>query len=176
MLKIVLVGYMGSGKSTIGTSLAKELNLPFFDLDRLIEQETGHSISEIFALKGEIWFRKKEHEVLTNFLNTHNKFVLSFGGGTPCYANNHKILQHPDIFSVYLKAQISTLIERLKNDASVRPLLQNNIDNLEHYIGQHLFERTYFYHFSKLKVNTDNLTIKNINQTIIDFIIKKTKD
>jgi len=173
MLKIVLVGYMGSGKSLIGSELAKELNVSFFDLDRLIEEEVSLTIPEIFASKGEIWFRKKEHEVLNNFLKNHNEFVLALGGGTPCYANNHSILQQDDITSIYLKAQIPTLISRLQNDSSTRPLLKNNISNLKHFIGQHLFERSYFYNFSKFKVAVDNKSIDQLLKKITDLLLIK---
>src|SRR5690554_7367085 len=105
MHKIILTGYMGSGKTTVGLALAEQLSIPFLDLDEQIENETGLSISEVFEKKGVIWFRKKEHALLKELINKYDRFILSLGGGTPCYANNHLLLKSEGIFSFYLKAR-----------------------------------------------------------------------
>ena len=94
---------MGCGKSVIGAFLAEKLQIPFYDLDQEIEKETQISIAELFQTKGEIYFRKKENEILKTFLAKENDFVLSLGGGTPCYYNNHELLLQEDVFSIYLK-------------------------------------------------------------------------
>ena len=78
-MKIILLGYMGSGKSTIGHHLAKKLYLTFTDLDNHIEKKENKTISEIFNEKGEIYFRKKEHEYLKQFINENDSYVLSLG-------------------------------------------------------------------------------------------------
>ena len=83
-MKIVLIGYMGSGKSAVGKQLASKLQILFKDLDNEIEILEGNSISQIFSDKGEIYFRKKEREILTDILTTEKNLVLATGGGTPC--------------------------------------------------------------------------------------------
>lgn len=173
MKKIILLGYMGAGKSTIGQYLAQKLNISHFDLDTSIEQEVKLSVSEIFAQKGEVFFRKKEHEILHRIINNNDTFVLSMGGGTPCYANNHQILQQEDIVSVYLKAAIQTLAERLEKEKSYRPLLNNDSDDtLETFIAKHLFDRSYFYHQAKYIIPIDGKSV----QEIAELILQKTTD
>lgn len=167
MSKIILAGYMGSGKTTVGLNLSEAISIPFFDLDELICDATELSISQIFTEKGEIWFRKKEHELLNKFIQTHDRFILSLGGGTPCYANNHKILQQNDITSVYLKAKVSTLANRLSSELESRPLLKNITGDLASFIGQHLFERTYYYNFCKYIIPVDERTVSSIVNDII---------
>jgi shikimate kinase len=157
MKKIVLVGYMGSGKTEIGKLLSKKVNLPFYDLDFLIENEFSKTINQIFEEKGEIFFRKKEHEVFANKINTNESFVLSLGGGTPCYANNHEFLKKEDVISVYLKASIPTLKSRLKFNLSNRPLLKDlSEEELTEYIAKHLFDRSFYYNQSKYTITVDD--------------------
>ena len=157
MKKIVLVGYMGSGKTEIGKLLSKKVNLPFYDLDYLIENEFSKTINQIFEEKGEIFFRKKEHEVFANKINTNESFVLSLGGGTPCYANNHEFLKKEDVISVYLKASIPTLKSRLKFNLSNRPLLKDlSEEELTEYIAKHLFDRSFYYNQSKYTITVDD--------------------
>ncbi|WKW46542.1 shikimate kinase [Myroides sp. JBRI-B21084] len=170
MTKIVLVGYMASGKTTIGKQLATLLNVPFIDLDVFIEDKEELSIEQIFKQKGEIYFRKQEHFWLNELLNSNQTFVLSLGGGTPCYANNHLWLQNEGVESFYLKATVSTLVSRLKN--TTRPLLQN-IEDLPNFIGQHVFERSYFYNFAKHTIDCNNKEISLICNEILSIIKKK---
>lgn len=168
MKKIILIGYMGSGKSTIGKLVADSLQLPFIDLDLHIEDITQLTISEIFQDKGEIYFRKLEHTLLKELIEESQSFVLSLGGGTPCYANNHLLLQQPHVKSFYLKANINTLESRLKLEMNHRPLL-NNVTNLKSFIGQHLFERSYFYNYAQHTVFVDNKSPITIAKEIIDL-------
>lgn len=156
MKKIVLLGYMASGKSEIGKLVSKKMNLPFFDLDYLIENELSKSINQIFEEKGEIFFRKKEHEVFVAKINSDESYVLSLGGGTPCYANNHELLKNDGITSIYLKASIATLAERLKRNTTKRPLLQNLSESeLSDYIAKHLFDRSFYYNQAKFTITVD---------------------
>ena len=156
MKKIVLLGYMASGKSEIGKLVSKKMNLPFFDLDYLIENELSKSINQIFEEKGEIFFRKKEHEVFVAKIKTNESYVLSLGGGTPCYANNHELLKNDGITSIYLKASIATLAERLKRNTTKRPLLQNLSESeLSDYIAKHLFDRSFYYNQAKFTITVD---------------------
>lgn len=151
---------MGSGKSVIGKKLSKKLNIEFIDLDHFIELKEGLKISEIFKTKGEVYFRKQENIWFNELLSENKNLIISLGGGTPCYANNHLHLQNNNVLSFYLKASISTLTNRLRLETD-RPLL-NNIDDLHSFIAQHLFERSYFYNFSKYKIDVNTKTVDEI--------------
>jgi len=159
-MKIVLIGYMGSGKSTIGKQLAKLLNVQFKDLDQEIEQIEKQPIKEIFVNKGEIYFRKKEIDVLKTILNENKNIILATGGGTPCFGNTMEYLNSDtEIKTIYLKATISTLVSRLYNERKTRPLISHleSKEELKNFISKHLFERSYFYNLASIKVNTENL-------------------
>ena len=167
MRKIVLVGYMGSGKTKIGQLLAENLDLPFRDLDFLIESELQKSVMEIFSDEGEVFFRKKEHEVFKKMIQDDSSYVLSTGGGTPCYANNHLYLQNEGVSSVYLKASIPVLVARLKNEIANRPLLHNlNDEETFEYIAKHLFDRNYYYSQCKYTISVDDKSPEEIVEEI----------
>ncbi|MCL9771137.1 shikimate kinase [Flavobacterium sp. HXWNR69] len=170
-MKIVLVGYMGCGKSIIGAFLAEKLQLSFYDLDREIEKETQNSISELFQSKGEIYFRKKENEILKALLEKEEDFVLSLGGGTPCYYNNHELLLKEGVFSIYLKASVETLLTRLKQERTQRPLLHNQDEvSLKDFINKHLFDRNFYYHQVSKIVTVDDKSVVQIVDEIIDLL------
>ena len=170
-MKIVLLGYMGCGKSVIGAFLAEKLQIPFYDLDQEIEKETQNSIAELFQIRGEIYFRKKENEVLKKMLDKKNDFVLSLGGGTPCYYNNHELLLQDDIFSIYLKANVDTLVDRLLNEKNQRPLLVNQDEvSLKDFINKHLFDRNFYYHQVSKIVTVDDKSVLQIVDEIIDLL------
>ncbi len=164
---IALLGYMGSGKSSIGAKLASDLGYNFIDLDFYIEQKEGLSISELFKIKGEIYFRKKEHEYLKELYSLKNKLVLATGGGTPCYYGNLDIINSQT--SVYLKLLPKTIANRLFNEKSERPLISHieTAENLLEFIAIHLFERQNFYGKASLIINTDKLTIAEASKAII---------
>jgi len=158
-MKIVLVGYMGCGKSTIGYLLAKKKYMPFIDLDVYIEEKEKATIQTIFKEKGEIYFRKIEHQYLKEILYMKKDIVLSLGGGTPCYANNMNEIEKSEAISVYLKATISTLKERLLKGKKNRPLIAKLEDeNLSEFIAKHVFERSTFYNKATHKINIDGKT------------------
>ncbi len=119
---IILIGYMGSGKSTIGKEAAKLFSMEFLDTDALIKEQEGMTISELFAQKGEAYFRKKETELLQSLKQDSRTMVLATGGGLPMKEENQALLKELGIV-VYLKASIDTLVERLKGDTT-RPLLK----------------------------------------------------
>ncbi len=162
---------MGSGKSTLAKILSQKLNLPAYDLDELIEKDLDQSISSIFEKKGEIFFRKKEHSIFKEMIAKPESFILSLGGGTPCYANNHLLLQDDSVVSIYLKTSIDTLAQRLKNNVSERPLLvQNNEEPLETYIAKQLFDRSYFYYQAKKVITVDNKTIEEVITEVLHYL------
>lgn len=174
--KVILLGYMGSGKSSVGRVLAEKLAMNGFDLDKLIEESQQKTISDIFSEKGEIYFRKIESQILREFLDNQDSFVLALGGGTPCYANNHELLQRDDVISVYLKTSVDTLVQRLKKEKNTRPLIAHLPDEeLKDYINKHLFDRNFYYHQAKYIINTDNKTVNEVVNEISE-IIRKSPD
>lgn len=166
-MKIVLLGYMGCGKSVVGAFLAKKLQFSFYDLDQEIEKATKQSITELFQSKGEIYFRKIENEILKQFLAKEENFVLSLGGGTPCYYDNHELLQQNEVFSIYLKASVDTLVNRLIKEKNQRPLLHNQDEvSLKDFINKHLFDRNFYYHQATKIVNVDDKSVEQIANEI----------
>jgi shikimate kinase len=169
-MKIILIGYMCSGKTTIGNLLSESLKIPFYDLDAIIEQNLKATINEIFDQKGELFFRKKEREVLISFLNNTDHYILALGGGTPCYYDNFNLYQNQEIKSFYLKASVSTLLERLETHKNNRPIIAKlNDEDLNEFVAKHLFERNYFYNQAQTAITIDN---KN-EQEIVSEIVSK---
>ena len=164
---IVLVGMMGSGKSSIGRILSKKLNLDFVDIDEKIEEEEKLSISEIFKIKGEKHFRKVEEKISINFLNLNEK-VISLGGGA--YIN--KSIRNETLknsISVWLNWKHQVLINRIKNSKK-RPLaIKLSTFELKTLIDY----RSKIYNRSNLKINCDNLEKNEIVKKIIKFYENK---
>lgn len=169
--KLILVGYMGVGKSTIGQLLAQKTAKTHLDLDKIISQKEGKSISDLFAKNGEVYFRKVEHQVLQEVLETQSNFVLSLGGGTPCYAQNHLLYTRPDCQSIYLKASITTLKDRAAAERDQRPILQAiPEEELEEFIAKQLFERSYYYNQSNLIVLVDQKSADEITHELLNLL------
>jgi shikimate kinase len=168
MRKIILLGYMGCGKSTIANRLSKSTNIPFVDLDKSIEERVNMSINEIFEQRGEIYFRKLEHEVFVELLNSPENLIIGLGGGTPCYANNHELLKGDNITSIYLKASVETLFERLVSNKSKRPLIADKSEEeMKEFIAKHLFDRSFYYNQAQYKVNID---VRTKDETTLDIL------
>jgi shikimate kinase len=172
MKKIILLGYMGSGKSTIGALVSKKLQLSFKDLDEIIESETKISINTIFKTKGEIYFRKLEHQVFKDLMSSSDSFVLSLGGGTLSYANNLELINDPSVHSIYLKASLEELCNRLSKDKSNRPLIANlDTNELKEFVGQHLFERSYYYNQASHCIAVDGKSPEEITEEIVAMLV-----
>lgn len=122
---IILVGFMGSGKTTFGRNLAEKLNYQFIDTDKEIETLVGMSIPTIFEKKGEAYFRQLEREFIKQ-LKVQN-VVIATGGGLPCFYDNMNYLNKIGV-TVYLKYSVEELFERLKNETISRPLLKEKSD------------------------------------------------
>lgn len=149
---LFLLGYMGSGKSTFGKLLSNKIETDFIDLDSYIVKREDMSISEIFTLKGELYFRKVEHLYLKELLNIQSDVIIALGGGTPCYANNMELISQSDnATSIFLDTNLDVLTERLFNQKENRPLIKkiNSKENLKTFIAKHLFERRDFYNKSE---------------------------
>ena len=158
-MKIVLLGYMASGKSSIGKTLSKKLSLRFIDLDDYIIEKENMSIADLFKQKGEIYFRRIESKYLIEILSKDNDFILSLGGGTPCYGNNMNEINKQDTISVYLQGSIPTISKRLINDKSKRPLISIlGDDKITEFVAKHIFERLPFYEQAKMKIKIDDKT------------------
>ena len=119
---LVLIGFMGSGKTSVGLKLSYKLKMPVEDTDKLIERREGKSIRQIFEEEGEEVFRKKETELLGELADRQGRVIYSVGGGTPVREENRKLLRQLGTV-VYLQISPETVYERLKGDTT-RPLLQ----------------------------------------------------
>ena len=169
-MNIYLMGYMGSGKSTVGGLLASQMGCHFIDLDTYIETGENATITEIFDTKGEIYFRKKESYYLKTLIGetvTEPK-VVALGGGTPCYGNNLQLLQEAKVMTVYLNWNVQVLSKRLWEARAQRPLVahQQNYEQLEEYVRKHLFERGFYYNQATHIINADGLETETIAQRI----------
>lgn len=163
-MRVFLTGYMGSGKTVIGKRLANKLGLTFFDLDAYFEQKFRTSISLFFERFGEDSFRKFEHEILKEIIEKHSEFVLSSGGGTPCYYNNIEIMNQNGL-TIYLKLPAAILASRLSNSPFRyrRPKLKGlDKKSLKETVTAHLAEREGFYNQSHIIIDAFNLELKDI--------------
>ncbi|MCK0131342.1 shikimate kinase [Flavobacteriaceae bacterium F08102] len=168
-MKVVLVGYMGSGKSTIGQRLAKQLVLPFIDLDHYIEEKEGMSISSLFQEKGEIYFRKLETLCIAELLERKDDFVLALGGGTPCFGKNMELI-NAGASSFYLDGSLQHLHTRLSKPKrkNKRPLIKNiPQDQLKEFLAKHLFERRPFYEKATYQIRIDEKSKQELVEEII---------
>ena len=146
-LPIILLGYMGCGKSTIGRLLAKDLALPYIDLDDYLRKIHGRSVTNLFIEYGEIGFRKLEKTALEDLLVSAQASVLSLGGGTPCYGDNMQSVIQSTPHTFYLSPTISILCDRLYFEKDNRPIISHlaTEDELQDFIAKHIFERKQFY-------------------------------
>lgn len=158
---------MGCGKSTIGKALAQKRNIPFIDLDFYIEEKENKSISEIFKTHSEIYFRRKESEYLEEILNKKSNFILSLGGGTPCFGNNMKLISQSESISFYLNYNATTLASRLAHEQEKRPLISHlEPCELKEFINKHLFERNPYYTKADYILSPQDKTISQIVELI----------
>jgi len=168
-MKIILIGYMGSGKTTIGKQLSSVLNYKFIDLDHAIENEAQQPISELFSKKGELYFRKKERTILETILASNVNIVLATGGGTPCFGDTMEFIKSTEnTITIYLQSSNELLTQRLFNERLNRPLIAHiqSQELLNDFIRKHLFERSYFYNQSDIKLSIDNLTVAAVIEEI----------
>ncbi|MBI9038984.1 MAG: shikimate kinase [Bacteroidales bacterium] len=167
-MRIVLVGYMGSGKSTAGKKLASHIGFSFLDIDHFIEEKYKISIHDFFKKYGEDVFRKIESDVLKNTLIEDN-IVISTGGGTPCFKDNMNLI-NKNSYSVYIKMNISSIENRLINSKKSRPLLKEiSQENLNSFIEKQLLEREKYYNQAHLIVKGENLDLNYIIESFENF-------
>lgn len=177
-MNIILLGYMSSGKTTVGKALARQLSARFIDLDEQISSNYQMSIPDMFQQKGELFFRKAERDTLNKILKSSNleSFVLSLGGGTPCYYNNIDVIQQAsNATSIYLKVNIAELLNRLWKEKENRPLIAHYQDKegLEEFIRKHLFERQFYYLKSNYTLDVSNLNPIETIASILQILQQK---
>ncbi len=148
--RLFLMGMPGSGKSTLGKRLATKLELPFIDLDEYIETKEKKTIEIIFEQEGEAGFRNMESRYLKEVIETQKVFLLSLGGGTPCFNDNLSLVQQNG-FSIYLQLSPEALFSRIKNATQVRPLFKGLTDEeLLNKLKEMLLKREPYYNQARL--------------------------
>ncbi len=162
-MKVFLIGYMASGKSTLGKTLAKALALPFIDLDVEIERTEGTSISEIVDSKGELHFRKIESGVLNELLEQNDTGVFALGGGTPVFYNHMELL-NTEGETIFLDVPVGELAKRLEGDIK-RPLIQNKEDITE-FVAKHMFERRPYYSQAKHRIAGPSISVEELKAVL----------
>ena len=166
-MRIYLIGFMGSGKSHWGRLLSSKLTLPFFDLDKQIVEEERKSIVEIFAQKGEEYFRMAEKEALYILTESHDSFVMACGGGTPCYFNNIDYMNQNGT-TVWLNTRLDVLFNRLLEEKEARPLLQDLTDaQLKQFILKKFSERRIYYEQASLVIEESEASVDLLIQHIM---------
>ena len=158
-MKIFLIGFMGSGKTTIGSCLAEEFGYEFVDTDRIIEIQQGITIPEIFDNQGEAAFREMERNILIDIQNSNTNMVIATGGGMPCYNDNMDVMLACGKV-VYLKTAPQALAQRLILSRNKRPLIKGKTEaELEQYIAELLSKREQIYERANITLQTESLQI-----------------
>ena len=153
---------MGSGKTHWGRQLSKKLQLPFFDLDSVVVETEKKSITEIFSQNGEEFFRYKEKEVMEELVSDHEKFILSCGGGTPCFFNNIAFMKKNGKV-IWLNTSVDVLKERLLKERMSRPLIKAIGDTeLKNYIVRKLGERRMYYEQANIIVDEEKASLDSL--------------
>jgi len=162
---IVVTGFMGTGKSVVAKELARKLKMQFIDMDRIIEEHQGTNIADIFARYGEKYFRAQENKLVKELSRKEN-MVIATGGGTLLSSDNARILsQRGQIIHLYADSQ--TIYNRVKRENN-RPLL--NGENILDKINFLLEERKKIYDNIKWKIDTTNLTTREVVDKIINLL------
>lgn len=156
---VVLIGFMGSGKSRLGMMLARELKLKFVDLDRVIEQKAGKPIPEIFASQGEAWFRVKEHEALVSVID-NGPAVIASGGGVVEDPRHMDIINAKGL-SIFLDVAWQILWKRISHDSD-RPLVINAGDGAEEILKNRYEARRVQYEKAKITFRPGMDKLKNV--------------
>jgi shikimate kinase len=160
-MKLYLVGFMGCGKTTVGHDLAERLKLPFFDLDELVEAAEKMTVKEIFAERGEPYFRMRERDILrsTRYLE---RAVVATGGGTFTFDDNIQFIQSEG-YSIHLSAPFALLRSRIGEKAAERPMFRDDLATHELYKN-----RLRFYNAADLTVELrDDQTVHELVERIV---------
>ena len=165
-MRVFLIGFMGSGKSHWGRLLSKEISLPYFDLDQLIEEAAGMPVSAIFDQKGEEFFRNLERETLEKTIAENDHLILSCGGGTPCFFNNIDLMKSKGKV-VWLNTSLPVLVERLKKEKQKRPLISEvSDDELTQFIHKKMNDRRIYYEQADQMIKEEEAQLETILEAI----------
>ena len=169
-MKVYLIGFMASGKTTIGRELAKTLNFEFIDLDTYIEQKNDNTIKQIFEQKGEEHFRIIENEALREVASIEGNMIVAAGGGTSCFYNSIDFMNKTGL-TIYLKTEVAELVARLIKSKTDRPLLWGKTpQELNDYILRVLNERNKYYEKAKIMIDSSSVNVSQLAQTIMSSI------
>lgn len=167
---IYLIGFMGSGKSTLGRPLANRLGYSFVDLDEQIETHSGCKIADIFAQYGEEYFRNLESQYLKEIAANKSNLVVSTGGGVPCFNNNMELMNASGV-TIYLNLSPKMLADRLSNARATRPLIASkSSDELLQYITQTLAARDEFYSKANVIIANPSRDVSQIVTVISPYL------
>ena len=166
MTRIILIGFMAAGKTTLGKALARDLDLQFIDLDHYIESRYHCTVSQLFAERGEEAFRQIEHNMLHEVAEFED-VVISTGGGTPCFFDNIDYMNAQGT-TVFLEASVDTIHTRLAIARTQRPLVANkNSDELRQYITEILERRRPYYTKAHHTFCADRLeNVSQVNESV----------
>lgn len=168
-MRIYLIGYMGSGKSSMGKKLAARMNYTFVDIDQLIEAEQNLSVGELFAQQGEDTFRNLERLALHQSFENDN-IVVSTGGGTPVFFDNMDLMKSRGL-CVYLQANPAVLLSRLLPNQQSRPIIASlEKDELLAFISEQLAKRLPFYEKASLHIEARDLTPAILHKQVLNWI------
>lgn len=165
-MKIFLIGFMGSGKTHWGRLLSEKLGIVFFDLDEQVAEQTGKSIPEIFASEGEEQFRLIEKDIMHIITESHGSFVMSCGGGTPCYFNNIDYMKQAGTV-VWINTPLETLYKRLIREKQFRPLIKDlSDDQLNSFIQKKFSDRRIYYEQADVSVEEEPVQLDKLIEII----------
>ncbi|MFK7786062.1 MAG: shikimate kinase [Crocinitomicaceae bacterium] len=163
MKRVILIGFMGVGKSTLGKKVANKMDLPFIDSDRVIEEKYQKSIGEIFTEHGESYFRTLENDFISS-LENKDEFVLATGGGMPCFGKNMELLNELGT-TFYLERSPKELANRLFNAKTRRPLIDGmEQEELITFIEDKLSVREEYYKTAKVILGREDQTVGVIEE------------
>lgn len=170
-MKLFILGYMASGKTTFGKALAEKLNVPFIDLDEYIEGRTNEQIKDIFQKEGEKGFREIEKAMLEKAISEDDNLVIACGGGTPCHFDNMELMNSQGV-TIFLETSTPRLVARLQEANEKRPLVAGKSDEeIEKQVLTQLCERLPKYMEAKLKWHGDDLeNAQEIENNVSSFI------
>jgi shikimate kinase len=164
-MRIYVVGYMGSGKSTLGRRLARYAGIPFIDLDKYIEERNCCSVPQIFAREGEEGFRKLERKALEE-VSEFSDAVVATGGGAPCFFDNMELMNRTGI-TLFLDIRPEILARRLSKSKIERPLIKGKSPaELEKFIADNLQKRKPFYEQSRFRIDGSDMEPEEIMKII----------
>jgi shikimate kinase len=168
-VNIYLIGFMGSGKSTAGRKIASSLHWTFIDTDKLVEEQNSSTVAEIFAARGEKYFREAEAKALQT-VSARSRTVVACGGGTPCSAENISIMKNTGVV-VYLRLPVETLVSRLEKSRTIRPLLQGARDtDMTTRVQDLLEQRVEWYEQADIIADSLNMTVEELTARLADLI------